>query len=181
LLCAKRSLEFPMTSITATQGVTAPAAQAKANDPTADSNLFASLLNGATQTASPSAAASSGSAFAPSTQSALLQLQETGGGAGMGPPTALSGLGGTIDPASERQTLQQFGASFAQSMDTNGDGTVTESELVDKLHDNGGLDPALGQRLYGILSPNNAPMTVAQMAASATSVFAPPWLTPSAG
>jgi hypothetical protein len=181
LLCAKRSLEFLMTSITATQGVTAPAAQAKANDPSADSNLFASLLNGATQTTSPSAAAGGGTAIAPSTQAVLLQLQETGGGAGMGPPTALSGLGGTIDPTSERQVLQQFGASFAQSMDTNGDGKVTEGELVDKLHDNGGLDPALGQRLYGILSPNDAAMSDAQMAASATAVFAPPWLNSSAG
>ncbi len=99
----------------------------------------------------------------------------------MGPPTALSGLGGTIDPTSERQVLQQFGASFARSMDTNGDGKVTEGELVDKLHDNGGLDPALGQRLYGILSPNDAAMSDAQMAASATAVFAPPWLNSSAG
>ena len=113
--------------------------------------------------------------MAPSTQAALVQMQAVGSAGQAGPPTALSGLGGTIDPNSERQFVQTFGADFAQSMDTNGDGTVTESELVNKLHSDGGLDPVLGQQLYDKLSPNDAPLTVAQLTASATTLFMPSW------
>ena len=164
-----------MTVITTIQSLVSPSARPNTAT-SSDSDLFASLLNGAQQTASTSVSAASGSAIAPSTQAALLQLQEASPTAQAGPPTALSGLGGTIDPTSERQMLQTFGADFAHSMDTNGDGTVTESELVDKLHNNGGLDPALGERLYNILNPKGGSMTDAQMAAAATSTFAPPWL-----
>ena len=116
--------------------------------------------------------------MAPTTQAALLQMQAVGSAGQAGPPTALSGLGGTIDPSSERQFVQTFGADFAQSMDTNGDGTVSESELVNKLHSDGGLDPVLGQQLYDKLSPDDAPMTVAQLSASATNLFTPSWATP---
>jgi len=112
--------------------------------------------------------------IAASTQSALLNLQEQGNAHGRKPPTALSGLGGTIDPTQERQFLQQTGVDFAQSMDTNGDGAVTKSELVDKLHTNGGLPEDLGGQLYDKLNPNGGSMSVAQMAISAASVFAPP-------
>ena len=164
-----------MSVIHAVQSLIGPATTPDTTS-NSDSDLFASLLNGAQQTASASASTASSLTIAPSTRAALLQLQEASPTAQAGPPTALSGLGGTIDPTSERQMLQTFGADFAHSMDTNGDGTVTESELVDKLHNNGGLDPALGERLYNILNPKGGSMTDAQMAAAATSTFAPPWL-----
>jgi hypothetical protein len=169
-----------VTSITSVQGLSSPTFIAN-QDSVADTGAFADLLNSSLQTTSSPANSGAGAPISPSTQSVLLQLQEAGPGPEMEPPTALSGLGGTIDPTQERQFLQGAGEAFARSMDTNGDGSVDEDEVVNKLTASGDLSQTLGERLYDKLSPGDGPMTDAQLAASATSVFTPPWLSTTPG
>jgi hypothetical protein len=167
-----------LTVITAAQGLfnLTPPPSSPAGSAGSD---FDDLINSLTGSQDSPGNSSGSSVIAPSTQSALLQLQEQGNTPGMKPPTALSGLGGTIDPSQERQFLQQAGVDFAQSMDTDGDGSVTKNEVVDKLHTNGGLPEDLGGQLYDKLNPSGGSISVAQMATSAASVFAPPWLSAS--
>jgi hypothetical protein len=165
-----------LTAIAATQGASSPVLPNN-NSAAVDGNLFSDFLNtSGSDGQTPSTNAAAGSTIASSTQSTLLQVQEAGYDAGSIPVTTLAGFHSSFNIAGERQFLQTFGVDFAQSMDTNGNGSVTESELVNKLTSSGNLAPALAEQLYDKLSPGDAPMTDAQLAAKSSTLFAPSWV-----
>jgi hypothetical protein len=163
-----------MSTIAATPGLPGLTAPAKTTAPSGDDGAFAALLGAAPST--PVAPAVSGGTAQISTglQAGLLQLQAGSSGDPAGEVTALSGLGGRVDPTQERQFLQTWGADFAHSMDANGDGEVTKDELVGTLNAKGGLPTDLGSRLFGILAPGGGDaLSDNQLAAEIANGFAP--------
>jgi hypothetical protein len=170
-----------MTAITDVAGASAAAGPTKASPGTPASGFSDLLAQGPPSSSAAAGANASGSLVSPQTQSALVSLQASGIDAnGDIQVTTLSGQHSRINVADEQQFLQGLGHSFAQSMDVNGDGTVTSSELVGKMTSNGGITESEAQTLWDRLSPNGQSETDAQLAAAATSLFAPPGMLPAA-